>query len=229
MRTALVTGGTRGIGLAISKRLAAEGYAVYATYARDEASAAEAARAGLNVVRADVASEAELSALFASLAKIDLLVNNAGIALYRQLQDTSLEEWNRLFAVNVTGTFLCCRFAAKKMLSLGKGCIVNVASVWGERGGSCEAVYSASKGAVIALTKALAAELGYAGIRVNAVSPGAIETAMNAHLSEEEKRSLCEEIPAGRFGSAEEIADAVLFLVKNEYCNGTILSVNGGM
>lgn len=227
MKTAIVTGGTRGIGLAISLALQEKGYLVYATYRRDESSARIAKEQGLQVVRADGADEGAVKALFETINRLDLLVNNAGVALYRQVQDTTLEEWNEVFASNVTSAFLYSKYAVKKMLSAG-GVIVNISSVWGERGGSCESAYSASKAALIGFTKALAAEVGYSGIRVNAVAPGCIETSMNAHLSDEEKQSLVGEIPSGRFGTPEEVASAVCFLAENAYCNGTILAVNGG-
>lgn len=227
MKTAIVTGGTRGIGLAISLALQEKGYLVYATYQKNEESARKAKEAGLQVVKADGSREEDVKNLFSMVRRVDLLVNNAGVALYRQVQDTTLAEWNDVFANNVTSAFLCTKYAVKKMLGEG-GCIVNVSSIWGERGGSCESAYSASKAALIGFTKALSSELGYSGIRVNAITPGCIETAMNSHLSEAEKEELVQEIPMGRFGKTEEVASAVLFLAENEYCNGTILSINGG-
>lgn len=227
MKTAIVTGGTRGIGLAVSLALQEKGYLVYATYRKDEVSAKKAREQGMQVVKVDGTNEEEVNAFFASVHSVDLLVNNAGVALYRLIQDTTLAEWNEVFASNVTSTFLATKCAVKKMLGKG-GCIVNISSVWGERGGSYESAYSASKAAIIGLTKALASEVGYSDIRVNAITPGCIETSMNHHLSDEEKVALTEEIPLGRFGTPEEVASAVLFLAENEYCNGTILSINGG-
>ena len=222
MKRALVTGGTRGIGLAVCALLSGEGYAVTALYGRDE-RAAEIARekvAGLRTVRADVSREEEVCAALAELPSLDLLVNNAGVALFKQVQDTTAEEWRRVNDVNAGG-------AVKKMLDRG-GAIVNVSSVWGEAGGSCESAYSASKGALIAFTKAVAKELAPSAITVNCVCPGVIETDMNARLSAEERAALCEEIPLGRFGTGEEVARAVLFLAENRYITGQILSVNGG-
>ena len=228
MKTVLVTGGVRGIGLAIARAFQKKGYRVAVSYSRDEESATLAKAEGLEVLRFSVAEENEVQAAFAKLGKVDILVNNAGVSLIKQLQDTTLEDYERVFSVNMRGAFLCSREAAKGMISRGKGLIVNISSVWGEVGASCESVYSASKGALLAFTKALAAELGYSGVRVNAVSPGVIDTKMNACFSKEEKALLCEEIPLGRMGSGDEVAGAVLFLEENEYITGADIPVNGG-
>ncbi len=224
----MVTGGVRGIGLGISLALKKKGYRVYALYSKDEKSAAAAQGEGVIPVKADVRNEAEIVAFFSVLRHVDVLVNNAGIAVAAQLQDTSAEMLDELYAVNVRGAFLCAREAAKKMISEQSGCIVNVSSVWGEAGGSCESAYSATKGALIALTKALAKELGYSGIRVNCVSPGLIDTAMNARLTAEDMEALREEIPLGRIGKPEDVANAVTGLIESEYVNGADVPVNGG-
>ena len=175
-----------------------------------------------------MASEADVLALFKAIGKVDILVNNAGMSLIKQLQDTTWEEFNRLMSVNVGGAFLCSREAAKGMIDKQSGLIVNISSVWGEVGGSCESVYSASKAALLGFTKALAKELGWSGVRVNCISPGVIDTPMNAHFSEAEMAALIDEIPAGRVGRCEDIAKAVLFLEENEYVTGIDLPVNGG-
>ena len=224
----VVTGGVRGIGLGISLALKKKGYRVYALYSKDEKSAAAAQGEGVIPVKADVRNEAEIVAFFSVLRHVDVLVNNAGIAVAAQLQDTSAEMLDELYAVNVRGAFLCAREAAKKMISEQSGCIVNVSSVWGEAGGSCESAYSATKGALIALTKALAKELGYSGIRVNCVSPGVIDTTMNARLTAEDMEALREEIPLGRIGKPEDVANAVTGLIESEYVNGADVPVNGG-
>jgi 3-oxoacyl-[acyl-carrier protein] reductase len=138
------------------------------------------------------------------------------------------EEFQRLFAVNMGGAFLCCREASKGMIDRQSGLIVNISSVWGEVGGSCESVYSASKAALLGFTKALAKELGWSGIRVNSVSPGVIDTPMNSHFSAEEMSALKEEIPMGRIGTGEDVANAVLYLEENDYVTGIDLPVNGG-
>ena len=227
-KIAVVTGGVRGIGLGISLALKKKGYRVYALYSKDEKSAAAAQGEGVIPVKADVRNEAEIVAFFSVLRHVDVLVNNAGIAVAAQLQDTSAEMLDELYAVNVRGAFLCAREAAKKMISEQSGCIVNISSVWGEAGGSCESAYSATKGAVIALTKALAKELGYSGIRVNCVSPGVIDTTMNALLTAEDMEALREEIPLGRIGKPEDVANAVTGLIECEYVNGADVPVNGG-
>ncbi len=228
MKSVLITGGTRGIGLGIAEAFLKKGYTVYVTYSKDEESARLAKDKGCKVLKADVSNEAQVLQAFENIDRLDILVNNAGVALVKQIQDISYEEYNRLFNVNMGGTFLCCREAAKKMLKKGDGLIVNISSVWGEVGASCESVYAASKAAVLGFTKSLAKELGYSGIRVNAVSPGMIDTKMNAHFSTEDMRAIIDEIPAGRVGSVEDVASAVLFLEENAYVTGADIPVNGG-
>ena len=226
---ALITGGTRGIGLACCRLFCRMGYRVTATYASDIA-AARAARELLpdvEFVCVDAADEWAMAQLFERLPSLDVLVNNAGIDFYAQVQDVLLADWERVMRVNAGGVFLATKYAVKKMLDKG-GAIVNIASVWGVTGGSCESAYSASKGAVIAFTKATAKELAPAGITVNCVAPGVIDTAMNARLSSEERRALEAEIPMERFGTPEEVAEAVLFLARAKYVTGQVLGVDGG-
>ncbi|MBQ8446538.1 MAG: SDR family oxidoreductase, partial [Clostridia bacterium] len=186
------------------------------------------AAAGVEVFRADVANEDDVKELFAKIGRVDVLVNNAGIALVKQIQDVSYAEFNRLMSVNVGGAFLCAREAAKGMIDNRSGLIVNISSVWGEVGGSCESVYSASKAALIGFTKALAKELGWSGVRVNCVSPGVIDTAMNARFSEEDMAAIKDEIPMGRLGDGDDVAKAVLYLEENDYVTGVDIPVNGG-
>ena len=228
MKTVLITGGTRGIGKAIATAFQKKGYRVAVTYSKDEDSALKAKQEGLEVYHVDVRDENAVVELFKTLKKVDILVNNAGVSLVKQIQDTTKEEWEDLFSVNVTGAFLCAREASKLMISNQSGLIINISSIWGEIGGSCEVAYSASKGALIAFTKALAKELAPSKIRVNCISPGAIQTQMNSCFSAEELSALAEEIPAGRLGYPEEVASAVLFLEENEYITGIDLPVNGG-
>lgn len=228
MKTVLVTGGVRGIGKSISLAFMKKGYRVCAVYSCDEESAKAIEKQGVEIYRADVASEADVRALFRELGKVDVLVNNAGVSLIKQIQDVTYAEYQRLFAVNMGGAFLCSREAVKGMIDRQDGLIVNISSVWGEVGGSCESVYSASKAALIGFTKALAKELGWSGVRVNSVSPGVIDTPMNAHFSEKELQALKEEIPMGRIGCGEDVARAVVYLEENDYVTGIDLPVNGG-
>ena len=228
MKTILITGGVRGIGKSIAEKFLQKNYRVCAVYSRDEQSAEEMKKLGAEVYKADVSKEEEVVALFQKIGSIDVLVNNAGISLIKQIQDISYEEYNRVISVNMGGAFLCSREAAKGMIDKKSGLIVNISSVWGEVGGSCESVYSASKAALIGFTKALAKELGWSGIRVNTISPGVIDTPMNAHFTAEEMQALQEEIPMGRLGVGEDVARAVEFLAENDYVTGVDIPVNGG-
>ena len=228
MKMVLVTGGVRGIGKSIALKFKEKGYRVCVTYSRDEDSAREVAAQGIEAYRVDVSKENEVVQLFQGLGNVDVLINNAGVALVKQIQDVTYDEYNALMSVNMGGAFLCAREAAKGMIANQRGLIVNISSVWGEVGGSCESVYSASKAALIGFTKALAKELGWSRIRVNSVSPGVIDTKMNAHFSTEDMQALKEEIPMGRIGQGEDVANAVLFLEENDYVTGIDLPVNGG-
>ena len=235
MSTALVTGGSRGIGRAICLEFARAGYDVAFCYAQDEAGAEETARlvaetgAGALSFRCDVSDEAQVQAMFGQIFGLSVLVNNAGIALYKQVQDTSFAEWKKVFSVNADGAFLCTRAALPKFLQRGGGSIVNITSVWGEAGGSCEAAYSASKAALIGFTKACAKEFAPSGIRVNCLSCGFIETEMNVRLSRAEREAFFADVPLGRAGTPEEAAAAVRFLAESRYITGEVLRVNGGM
>ncbi len=228
MKKVLITGGVRGIGESIALAFLKKGYRVIVTYSRDEENAARVREAGMEAYKADVSKEEEVVALFEKIGGVDILVNNAGVALVKQIQDTSFADYKKVMDVNMGGAFLCSREAAKGMIDKQKGLIVNISSVWGEVGGSCESVYSASKAALIGFTKALAKELGWSGVRVNSVSPGVIDTPMNARFSKAELSALCQEIPAGRLGSGEDVARALLFLEENEYVTGVDIPVNGG-
>ncbi len=228
MKTVLITGGVRGIGLSIARAFQKKGYRVCVTYSKDEESATLARAQGLETYLCDVSDEMQVQSLFDGFKSVDVLVNNAGISLVKQIQDVTYEEFQRVVAVNLGGAFLCAREGAKKMLPKKSGLIVNISSVWGEVGGSCESVYSASKAGLLGFTKALAKELGYSGIRVNSVSPGVIDTRMNARFSAEDLRLLQEEIPMGRMGTGDDVANAVLFLEENDYVTGVDIPVNGG-
>lgn len=235
MALALVTGGSRGIGRAVCLALAERGYDVAFCYASDDAAAEQTARlietrgAGALAFRCDVSDEAAVKQMFSSLPGLRLLVNNAGIALYGEISRTSYAAWQRVMAVNAGGVFLCTRAAEEEFVRAGGGCIVNVSSVWGEAGASCEAAYAASKAAVIGFTKASAKELAPAGIRVNCVSCGFIDTEMNARLTPEERADFLRGVPLGRAASPEEAAAAVLFLADSPYITGEVLRLDGGL
>jgi 3-oxoacyl-[acyl-carrier protein] reductase len=237
-KTALITGGTKGIGKAIALAFLEKGYEVIINYDSDEA-AALATQEECNMLgfcpilmQADVSNEGKVNAMFREVfdlyGKIDVLVNNAGVSIIKVIQDTTTYDWNRIFDVNVKGTFNCCRAVVDRMIANGGGSIINISSIWGEVGASCEVAYSATKGAIIAFTKALAKELGPSKVRVNCVSPGVIDTPMNGHLTDEEMEQLIGEIPLGRIGYPEDVAKACLYLADADYVTGEVLSVGGG-
>ncbi len=225
----LITGGSRGIGAAAVRAFAEAGYRVSFLYLRSrDAAAALAAETGACGLCCDAADSDAVARAAASLPPVDVLVNNAGISHVGLISQISPEEWDRLFAVNVKSVYNSVRAVLPAMLQRQAGCIINVASMWGQAGASCEAAYSATKGAVIALTQALARELGPSGIRVNAVSPGMIDTDMNAHLSPADKAALAADTPLERIGRPEEVAEAMLYLARASFVTGQILPVNGG-
>ena len=221
MKKALVTGGATGIGKATALLLKENGYDVYITYNRTLPE-----YDGVTAIKCDVSDLRELKSLFDKTGSIDLLVNNAGVSLIKQINDTTPEEYDALMAVNARSYFFASRYALEGMLKRHSGAIVNVSSIWGQTGSSCEVAYSMSKAAVIGLTKALAQELAPSGITVNCVAPGIIDTRMNDCF---EKDELVYEVPVGRLGSADEVARAILFFAQNNYITGQILGVNGGM
>ena len=239
--TVLITGASRGIGRAIALAFAEKGYVVAANYLQNRAMAESLqnqiqAKGGRCILlQADISQRSQVDAMFKAaeheLGDISVLINNAGIALQQLFTDTTQEQWQRIFAVNVEGTYYCCQAALAGMIHRKAGRILNISSMWGEIGGSCEVAYSASKGAVIAMTKALAKELALSGITVNCLSPGMIETDMNAHLSPEDKALTEEEIPLGHAGTPWDVAQAALFLCSPQasYITGQVLRVNGGM
>lgn len=240
-KTAVITGGSRGIGRAVSIKLAKAGYSIAVIYHSDDAAAAalrdQLRESGTDAecYRCDVSSfgnvQETAGKIIQRFGHVDVLVNNAGIARIKLLIDQTEEEWDRMMGVNAKGVFNCCRHFLPHMLSRKKGRIINISSMWGITGASCEVVYSASKAAVIGFTKALAQETGPSGITVNCVAPGVINTEMNASLSESDMKALCDEIPLMRIGQPDETAAAVLFLASDDagYITGQVLSVNGGM
>lgn len=236
MKKVFVTGASGGIGSEIARRFAAAGYAVFAGYSENEKAALELAReTGAVPVRIDVTSEASVDAAFGRIEEeaggVDVLVNCAGIAETRLFDEITTEQWDRMFAVNARGPFLTCRAAVPYMIRKKYGRIVNVSSMWGITGASCEVHYSASKAAVIGFTKALAKELGPSGITVNCVAPGVIKTKMISHLTEDDLRSLSEETPLSRIGTPRDVAGAVLFLASDDadFITGAVIAPDGGM
>lgn len=240
-KVAVITGASGGIGAATARRLSAEGFRLVLGYCRSrekaEALCRELRAAGGEAVtfRADITRPAEAAALIdhavAEYGHLDVLINNAGIAQIKLFTDITHEEWRQMFAANVDGVYYCCRAAVPHLVRQHSGAIVNVSSIWGLCGASCETHYSAAKAAVIGFTQALAKELAPSGVTVNCVAPGAIDTEMNAHLSPEERRALEEEIPLGRMGTPEEAAAAIAFLAGEDarYFTGQVLSPNGGI
>lgn len=239
-RVALITGSSRGIGRAIAAQLAREGYAVCINYI-EQRQAAEALAAELQAegcqamaVQTDVADRgavnAMVSAVESAFGPVTLLVNNAGISRQGLFQDVDDELWDRYFAVNVTGARNTIQAVLPHMLHEKSGCIINITSIWGLRGASCEVTYAATKAALVGLTRSLALELAPSGIRVNAVAPGCIETDMVRALGQETRDMLVDSTPMGRLGTPEDIAGAVSFLASDKaaFMTGQILTADGG-
>lgn len=240
-KTVLITGASRGIGAACARLFAYHGCRVAINYHQSQVKAEMLCKEIIGTggdaacFQADVANGTQVAELFRQVGSIygnvDILVNNAGIAQQKLFTDVSEEEWDALFAVNVRGMFLCSKAALAGMIHQKSGAIVNISSMWGVTGASCEVPYSAAKAAVIGLTKALAKEVGPSGIRVNCVAPGAILTDMNAALGEETLRQLASDTPLERLGTPEDIANAVYFLASEEsnFITGQVLGSNGGL
>lgn len=229
MGNVVITGGSRGIGAAAVERFAAKGHRVWFFYAQnEEAARAVAEKTGATAISCDVSDGAAVKEAFRQIPDVDILICNAGIAHYGLMSMMAERDWDRLFAVNVKGIYHCVNAAMPFFLKKQAGSIITVSSMWGRVGASCEAAYSATKGAVIALTKALAKELGPSGIRVNCVAPGVIETDMCANLDAETLAELAQENCIGRNGRPEDVAKAMEYLIEAEFVTGHILNVDGG-
>lgn len=240
-KIALITGGSRGIGAACVRAFAEDGYAVAFLYNHSEAKAqslVQTLRADgrdVSAYRCDLADPDQVKTVIADILRtyrrIDTLVNCAGIAHIGLFTDMTEDEWDHLFAVNVRSAFSVTRAVLPGMISTQKGSIVNVSSMWGEVGASCEVAYSATKAALIGMTKALAKEVGPSGVRVNCVTPGVIDTDMNASLTEDDRAALSDETPLGRIGEAAEVAKTILFLCSEgaSFITGQIVGVSGGL
>lgn len=221
MKKVLITGGATGIGKATAMLFAQKGYDVFVTYNQTEPDFDNVTK-----IKCNLENEEDILNLFEKVKNIDILVNNAGISLIKQINDTTAKEYDKIMSVNARSYFLCSREAVKLMLKKHEGAIVNVSSMWGQMGASCEIAYSMSKAAVIGLTRSLAEELAPSKITVNCVCPGIIDTRMNGMF---DKKELEEEVPLGRLGTSEEVAEAIYYLTQNKYITAQILGVNGGI
>ena len=229
MSNVVITGGSRGIGAAAVKLFAARGHRVTFLYEKNHAAArAVAAETGAAALCCDVADTAAVRAAFEEIGPVDILICNAGICHYGLMSMMEEADWDRIFAVNVKGIYNCVNAAIPGFLQKQRGCVITVSSMWGQVGASCEAAYSATKGAVIALTKALAQELGPSGIRVNCVAPGVILTDMCANVDPAILADMAQDSPIGRNGTPEDVAKAMEYLANAEFVTGHVLSVNGG-
>ena len=235
MKTVFITGGSRGIGRAMVKLFSERGYSVAFTYNSSESQANELSLlTGALAIKADSSSEKEVKNAVKiakeKLGNIEILINNAAVSSFSLFTDITLEEWNKIFSVNVNGAFLYSRELLGDMINNKCGRIINVSSMWGITGSSCEVHYSATKAALIGMTKALAKEVGPSGITVNCIAPGVIDTDMNKSISPEDIDTLKNETPLMRIGSPEEIAEAAFFLAGDgaTFITGAVLNVNGG-
>lgn len=242
-RTVLITGSSRGIGREIARAFAQNGDKIAVNYFRHKEQAAELVReirqtypnSSALAVRADVCDQLQVRIMFeqvkAQLGTVEVLVNNAGIAQQKLFTDITEQDWDNMFNVDVKGIFHCCQCALPDMIHCKEGKIINISSMWGQVGASCEVHYSAAKAAVIGLTQALAKEVGPSHIQVNCIAPGVIDTEMNGHLDAQTMEELKEETPLGVIGTPKDIAEAALFLAsdKADFITGQVLGVNGGM
>ncbi|MBR3807079.1 MAG: SDR family NAD(P)-dependent oxidoreductase [Lachnospiraceae bacterium] len=236
MKTALVTGASRGIGLAIATILAQNGYHLHLTcknsykQLKDIAkSLSETYNITCRAHKTDMGNFAEVWTLFSNIDSLDVLINNAGISHIGLLQDTTVDEWQKVIDTNLSSVFFTSKMAIPKLLENKSGTIINISSIWGDVGASMEVAYSASKGGVNAFTKALAKELAPSNIAVNAISCGVIDTDMNKCFSKNEMAALIEEIPANRLGTPQEVAELTMQLINSpKYLTGQIISINGG-
>lgn len=220
MKKVLVTGGATGIGKACALLFEKEGYDVYITYNRTEPDY------DVKKIKCDLKNTDEIKTLFETEPGFDVLVNNAGVSLIKMINDVTDSDYEAVTAVNERAVYFMCKYALKDMINKKSGAIINISSMWGQCGASCETLYSMTKAGIIGLTKALAQEVAPSCITVNCVAPGIIDTRMNDMFSEDE---LKDEVPLGRLGTPNEVAKAVLFFAENPYVTGQILGVNGGI
>lgn len=221
MKKVLITGGATGIGKATAQLFCQKGWQVFVSFNDTPVD-----YQGVTAVKCNLEKVDEIEKMFSLVGDVDVLVNNAGISLIKQINDTTVEDYDRVSNVNARSYFFCSKFGALSMLKKHSGAIINVSSVWGQMGASCEVAYSMSKSAVIGLTKALSQELAPSGITVNCVCPGIIDTRMNSQF---DKKELETQVPLGRLGTPEEVAQTICFLSENTYITGQVIGVNGGM
>ena len=238
MKVILVTGGSRGIGADIVKTLAKDGYQVILNYNNSENEAKyiqeelNKENISIDIYKANVSNHIEVTKMINfcinKYHKIDVLINNAGIAQTKMFTDITDNDWNNMIQTNLTSAFYSIKDALPSMIHNKDGLIINMSSIWGQIGASCEAHYAVSKAGLDAMTKSLAKELGPSNIRVNSIAPGIIDTKMNSHLSDEDIKNLTEEIPLGKIGRPNAISKCIEWLINDEYTTGQVISINGG-
>ena len=234
MKVAIVTGASRGIGREIAKELSKQGIKVIANYNKSEeqAKTLQNENPEIDIFKADVSSREEVKQMvnyaLEKYGKIDILINNAGISENKLFTDVTDEDWNKIINNNLYSAFCVTQEVVPNMIHNKEGNIINISSVWGMIGASCESIYSISKAGIDAMTKSLAKELGPSNIRVNSIAPGIIDTEMNKNLSESDLEQIKEEIPLGKIGKATDIAKCIKWLIEDEYTTGQIISINGG-
>ena len=238
MKTVLITGASRGIGKCIAENLAKEGYTVIANYNKSVNQALKLQNDlqeqgfRIEIFKADVSKKEEVKNMIDSITKkfgnIDILINNAGIAKLQMFQDVTDEDWNEIINTNLKSAFYCTQMVLPEMVNKKKGCIINISSIWGQAGASCETIYSISKAGLDAMTKSLAKELGPSNIRVNSISPGVIDTDMNSKIDDEIKKQIENDTPLGKIGKPIDIYRCVKWLIEDEFTTGQIISPNGG-
>lgn len=234
MKTVLITGASRGIGRCIAINLTQKGYTVIANYNKSEKEAIELQENyNIDIYKADITNKNEIKNMvqycLKKYGKIDVLINNAGISQIKLFTDITDEDWESMINTNLKSVFMVSQEVVKNMVYNKNGCIINISSMWGEVGASCETLYSVTKAGVNGLTKALAKELGLSNIRVNAIAPGVIDTDMNKNLDPNTMDELKQEIPLNKIGKAEYIYKCVEWLIEDEYTTGQVISVNGGL
>lgn len=234
----LVTGGSKGIGAATVKYLAENGYQVILNYNKSENSANEIKKElkekniNIDIIKADVSNKEEIDLMINEIIKkyhkIDALINNAGISQEKPFLDLNDDEWNNIMNINLNSVYYCTKAVLPHMLNKKDGCIINISSIWGVTGASCEVAYSTTKAAIDGLTKSLAKEMGPSNIRINSIAPGIIDTDMNKNLSKEDIKNIKEEIPLNKIGRPEDIAKCVKWLIEDNYTTGQVININGG-